>query len=53
MDALSGKDGPMKSCIHLGATIILQRMTGNDILKCSKEVFKVIDSGSAASRMKL
>ena len=53
MDALSGKDGAMKSCIHLGATIILQRMTGNDILQCSKEVLKVIDSGSAASRMKL
>jgi hypothetical protein len=37
----------MKSCIQLGASIILQRMTGNDIKECSKEVLKVIDSGSA------
>jgi hypothetical protein len=28
-------------------------MSGNDILQCSKEVLNVIDSGSAASRMKL
>ena len=51
-EALSGKDGAMKSCIQLGASIILQRMTGNDIKECSKEVLKVIDSGSALKRMK-
>ena len=51
-EALSGVDGAMKSCIQLGASIILQRMTGDDILKCSKEVLKVIDSGSALKRMK-
>jgi hypothetical protein len=52
-EALSGKDGPMKSCIQLGSSIILQRMTGNNILECSKEVLKVIESGSALKRMKL
>jgi anthranilate phosphoribosyltransferase len=51
-EALSGKDGAMKSCIQLGASIILQRMTGDDIIECSKEVLKVIDSGSALKRMK-
>ena len=51
-EALSGKDGPMKSCIQLGSSIILQRMTGNNILECSKEVLKVIESGSALKRMK-
>ena len=48
----SGKDGTMKSCIQLGASIMLQRMTGNGIKECSKEVLKVIDSGSALKRMK-
>ena len=52
-EALSGIDGAMKSCIQLGASIALQRMTGDDILKCSKEVLKVIDSGSALKRMRL
>ena len=51
-EALSGRNGAMKSCIQLGASIILQRMTGNDIKECSKEVLKVIDSGSALKRMK-
>ena len=51
-EALSGKNGAMKSCIQLGASIILQRMTGNDVKECSKEVLKVIDSGSALKRMK-
>ena len=51
-EPLSGKNGAMKSCIQLGASIILQRMTGNDIKECSKEVLKVIDSGSALKRMK-
>tara|TARA_B100000900_G_scaffold69828_1_gene55127 strand:- start:2515 stop:3624 length:1110 start_codon:yes stop_codon:yes gene_type:complete len=53
LDALSGKDGQMKSCIHLGAAIILKHITGNDIKDCSKEVLKVIDSGSALKRIKL
>ena len=53
LDALSGKDGQMKSCIHLGATIILKRITGNDLKDCSKEVLRVIDNGSALKRMKL
>ena len=53
IEALTGKNGAMKSCIHLGATIILQRMTGNNISECSREVLKVLDSGSAANRMKL
>ena len=43
----------MKSCIQLGSSIILQRMTGDNILECSKEVLKVIESGSALKRMKL
>ncbi len=53
INALSGIDGPMKSCIHLGATIILKRITGNDLNSCSSEVLKVINNGSALKRMKL
>ena len=53
LDALSGNDGPMKSCIHLGASIILKRITGNDLKDCSKEVLNVINNGSALKRMKL
>ena len=52
LDALSGKNGQMKSCIHLGATIMLKHITGNNINDCSKEVLKVIDSGSALKRLK-
>ena len=52
-EARSGKEGAMKSCIQLGSSMILQRMTGNNILECSKEVLKVIESGSALKRMKL
>ena len=50
--ALSGNDGPMLSCIQLGAAIILQRTTGNDLGSCSKEVLQVLKSGAALQRMK-
>ena len=50
--ALSGNDGPMLSCIQLGAAIILQRATGNDLGNCSKEVLRVLKSGAALKRMK-
>ena len=53
LDALKGTNGPMKSCIHLGAAIMLNRISGNDLKECSKEVLKVIDNGSAYKRMKL
>ena len=52
MSALSGNDGPMLSCIQLGAAIILQRATGNDLGICSKEVLRVLKSGAALKRMK-
>ncbi len=52
LDALSGKDGQMKSCIQLGAAIILKHITGNDLEECSKEVLKVINNGSALKRMR-
>jgi len=52
-EALSGIEGPMKSCIQLGSAIILQRMTGSDMTECSKEVQRVINSGSALKRLKL
>ena len=52
LDALSGKDGQMKSCIQLGAAIILKHITGNDFEECSKEVLKVINNGSALKRMR-
>ena len=50
--ALSGNDGPMLSCIQLGAAIILQRASGNDLANCSKEVLQVLKSGAALKRMK-
>tara|TARA_Y100000389_G_scaffold204998_1_gene261792 strand:- start:7169 stop:8266 length:1098 start_codon:yes stop_codon:yes gene_type:complete len=53
LKALSGDEGSMKSCIQLGSAIILQRITGNNLIECSKEVLKVIDSGSALKRMQL
>ena len=52
ISALSGNDGPMLSCIQLGAAIILQRATGNDLGNCSKEVLRVLKSGAALKRMK-
>ena len=52
LDALSGNDGAMLSCIQLGAAIILQRATGNDLGNCSKEVLRVLKSGAALKRMK-
>ena len=51
INALSGNDGPMLSCIQLGAAIILQRATGNDLNDCSKEVLRVIKSRAALKRM--
>ena len=52
ISALSGNDGPMLSCIQLGAAIILQRATGDDLGDCSKEVLRVLKSGAALKRMK-
>ena len=52
LDALSGNDGAMLSCIQLGAAIILQRATGDDLSDCSKEVLRVLKSGAALKRMK-
>jgi len=52
IDALSGNDGPMLSCIQLGAAIILQRSTGNELSDCSKEVLQVIKTGAALKRIK-
>ena len=52
ISALSGSDGAMLSCIQLGAAIILQRATGNDLGNCSKEVLRVLKSGAALKRMK-
>ena len=52
LDALSGNDSPMLSCIQLGAAIVLQRATGNDLGDCSKEVLRVLKSGAALKRMK-
>ena len=45
-------DGPMLSCIQLGAAIVLQRATGNDLGNCSKEVLQVLKSGAALKRIK-
>ena len=52
LDALSGVEGPMLSCIQLGAAIILQRVTGNDLDDCSKEVLQVVKSKAALKRIK-
>ena len=52
LDALSGKDGPMMSCIQLGSAIVLHRISGNSMEQCSQEVLKVIKSGSALERFK-
>ena len=52
ISALSGNDGPMLSCIQLGAAIVLQRATGDDLDNCSKEVLRVLKSGAALKRMK-
>ena len=53
MDALKGKDGPMKDCIIFGASIILSKITGHDINHSKNEIKKVLDSGSAVERMKI
>ena len=52
LDALSGKDGPMMSCIQLGSAIVLHRISGDSMEQCSQEVLKVIKSGSALERFK-
>ena len=52
MDALSGTPGPMSDCILYGATIILSHVTNNNIQSCSKEIKKVLNSGSALERFK-
>ena len=52
MDALSGSEGVMSDCILYGATIILSHVTNNSIQSCSKEIKKVLSSGSALKRIK-
>ena len=50
--ALDGEKGPMKDCIALSATIILQHITSDTVKNCFNEVNNVLDSGSALKRFK-
>ena len=52
MSALEGEKGPMRDCIALSATLVLQHVTGNPVKDCFKEVNNILDSGSALKRFK-
>ena len=52
LEALSGKDGPMKDCIIYGASLILKNITNDDLSVCRKAVKEVIESGSCLDRIK-
>ena len=51
-EALSGVDSAMSDCIRYGSAIILSHITKNNIKLCSKEIKKVLKSGSALKRLK-
>ena len=52
LKALSGEEGVMADCITYGATLIVNHVTNNGIQSSSKEVQKVLKSGSALHRFK-
>tara|TARA_Y100000590_G_scaffold67399_1_gene73226 strand:- start:5491 stop:6612 length:1122 start_codon:yes stop_codon:yes gene_type:complete len=52
LEALSGKDGPMKDCIIYGASIILHNITNDNLSNCRKIVTEVVESGSCLDRIK-
>lgn len=52
LEALSGKDGPMKDCIIYGASLILQHITNDNLSICTKTIREVIESGSCLDRIK-
>ena len=52
MDALSGTAGPMRDCIALSTSIILQHVSQQSITDCFREINDVLDSGAALKRFK-
>ena len=52
MDALSGTAGPMRDCIALSTSIILQHVSQQSITDCFREINDVLDSGAALERFK-
>ena len=52
LEALSGTTGPMRDCIALSASIILQHVSRQSISDCHNEVNSVLDSGAALKRFK-
>ena len=52
MDALSGVNGPMRDCIALSTSIMLQHVSKHSINDCYKEVNKVLDNGAGFKRFK-
>ena len=50
MDALSGTAGPMRDCIALSTSIILQHVSQQSITDCFREINDVLDSGAALKR---
>ncbi len=52
MEALSGASGPMRDCIALSATIMLQHVSQHSLADCYTEVNDVLDSGAALKRFK-
>ena len=52
MDALSGTAGPMRDCIALSTSIILQHVSHQSITDCFREINDVLDSGAALKRFK-
>ena len=51
-DALSGTAGPMRDCIALSTSIILQHVSQQSITDCFREINDVLDSGAALERFK-
>ena len=52
MEALSGTNGPMRDCIALSTTIMLQHVSQHSLADCYKEINDVLDSGAALKRFK-
>ena len=52
MGALEGASGPMRDCIALSTSIMLQHVSKHSIKDCFKEVNKVLDNGAGLKRFK-